>query len=63
MKPFPVDYRSDRIPSGIEQYFPASHSAYKSSLAIKEFMGLLAYTAKGYISFDRLVSDFKAVDF
>lgn len=63
MKPFPVDYRSDRIPSGIEQYFPASHSAYKSSLAIKEFMGLLAYTAKGYISFDRLVADFKAVDF
>jgi len=58
MKPFPVDYRSDRIPSGIEQYFPASHSAYKSSLAIKEFMGVAAYTAKGYISFDRLVSDF-----
>jgi uncharacterized SAM-binding protein YcdF (DUF218 family) len=63
MTPFPVDYRSDRIPSGIERYFPTALSVFKSSLAIKEFMGLLAYTAKGYISFDRLVSDFKTVDF
>lgn len=63
MTPFPVDYRSDRIPSGIERYFPTALSVFKSSIAIKEFMGLLAYTAKGYISFDRLVSDFKTVDF
>jgi uncharacterized SAM-binding protein YcdF (DUF218 family) len=58
MRPFPVDYRSDRIPSGIEQYFPAAHSAYKSSLAIKEFLGLLVYAARGYINPEQLLIDF-----
>lgn len=58
MHPFPVDYRSDRIVSGIEAFVPAAHSAYKSSLAIKEFIGLFAYAFKGYIGLESLLADF-----
>lgn len=47
--PFPVDYRASYISMGPEAYFPSAHALMKSSLAIKEFIGLIAYSIRGYI--------------
>ena len=46
MMPFPVDYRSDRITSGIEAFFPSAHAILKASLAIKEYIGIVAYQVR-----------------
>jgi uncharacterized SAM-binding protein YcdF (DUF218 family) len=56
--PFPCDYRSDRIESGIEAYVPSAHAMFKSSIALKEYMGLVGYAARGYISWGKLAQDF-----
>ncbi|MBW7858427.1 MAG: YdcF family protein [Leptonema sp. (in: Bacteria)] len=57
MTPIPVDYRSNRIPPGIEGFIPSAHGIYKSSIALKEYIGLIAYSAKGYINYHRLLQD------
>lgn len=55
--PFPCDYRSDRLRSGIEAYVPSAHAMFKSSISIKEYMGLIGYAARGTISWSRLFHD------
>lgn len=52
--PFPCDYRSDRIRSGVEAYLPSAHAMFKSSIALKEYMGLFTYAARGTIPWSRL---------
>lgn len=49
--PYPVDYNSFRTIAGIEDFFPSIGALGKSTTAIKEFIGILAYYIKGYLSF------------
>lgn len=49
--PYPVDYRSLRTIAGIEDFFPNDVALNKSTTAIKEFIGIVAYYLKGYLSF------------
>jgi uncharacterized SAM-binding protein YcdF (DUF218 family) len=47
--PYPVDYRSLRKIAGIEDFFPTDIALHKSTIAIKEFIGIFAYKIKGYL--------------
>ncbi|GIX41318.1 MAG: hypothetical protein KatS3mg129_1051 [Leptospiraceae bacterium] len=47
--PYPVDYRSLRQIAGIEDFFPTDSGLQKSTIAIKEFIGIVAYKLKGYL--------------
>jgi len=47
--PYPVDYRSLREIAGIEDFFPSDFGLHKSTIAIKEFIGIIAYKIKGYL--------------
>ncbi len=47
--PYPVDYRSLRQIAGIEDFFPSDFGLHKSTIAIKEFIGIIAYKIKGYL--------------
>lgn len=49
--PYSVDYRSLRNIAGIEDFFPSDNGLHKSTIAIKEFIGIIAYYLKGYLSF------------
>lgn len=57
MIPIPVDYRSNRTPPGIEGYVPSAHGIFKSSIALKEYIGLISYSINGYINYRRLLQD------
>ncbi|MCR9140985.1 MAG: YdcF family protein [bacterium] len=47
--PFPVDFYRSRIFPGPEGLFPAPSGLSVSSMAIKEYIGLIAYWLRGYI--------------
>jgi hypothetical protein len=47
--PYSVDYRSLRQIAGIEDFFPSDGGLAKSTTAIKEFIGIIAYKIKGYL--------------
>lgn len=47
--PFPVDFYRSRLFPGPEAFFPAPSALSVSSMAIKEYIGLLAYWLRGYI--------------
>lgn len=46
---FPVDFYRSRIFPGPEAFFPAPSALSVSSMAVKEYIGLLAYRLRGYI--------------
>lgn len=49
IEPIPVDYRSYRVIAGPEDFFPSDKGIYKSTIAIKEIIGIFGYKLKGYL--------------
>jgi uncharacterized SAM-binding protein YcdF (DUF218 family) len=47
--PYPVDYYRSRDWPGPEAFFPASGAMGVSTMAVKEYIGLIAYWLRGYI--------------
>ncbi len=47
--PIPTDFRSIRKNYGPEDFFPNEYSLYKTTIAIKEYIGILGYKLKGYL--------------
>ena len=47
--PYPADYLANRIAPGPEAFFPTSAGLIKSTIAVKEYLGLIAYRVRGYI--------------
>ncbi len=47
--PLPVDYRSTRKRMGIEDYVPSHFGLAKTTIAFKEYIGILAYFIREYL--------------
>ncbi|MFN3604721.1 MAG: YdcF family protein [Leptonema sp. (in: bacteria)] len=47
--PLPTDYRSLRKIMNLEDFFPKDFALHKSTIAIKEYLGILGYKIKGYL--------------
>jgi len=47
--PFPVDYRSFDFIPGPEFFLPGPDALQNTTIALKEYLGLVAYRIKGYI--------------
>ncbi len=47
--PYPVDYYTTEISPGLEGWFPTPTALSLSSIALKEYIGIVAYWFRGYI--------------
>jgi uncharacterized SAM-binding protein YcdF (DUF218 family) len=47
--PYPVDYRTMMETPVPEGFVPSTEALFRSTIAVKEYMGLVAYYIKGYI--------------